>query len=546
MGAPWEEYQTATAAPADSGPWSEYAAPAAPAKPSQDLGLPKRPGGILQMVGEPIAQAMAPLVDPVNRGLVSLAGGITKGASKIGLIKEDDPIAQAGFDLTPQQLIETHGNQIKDMTGSPWAGAIAKKALEFGPASPGSWVVPAVLSQGAQGVTNAITNNARSNVTEALANQGKNATRDATIEKLKAEGYAIPPSLVGTKSTINEALESFAGKAATKQQAALKAAENTTALAKRGIGVPADQALTDDLLKGMLDKESKAYKDVAALSPVAKKALNDLQQTRFDAKEQWNYYNRSGNPEAGKQARALSAKAEELEALIDKEASTIVEQYGVRTSPAPMRNPPPSDIPQLETRAITTGKDVGGPAEARVMPSLEMEKIGETTAGDPNLLNNLRAARERMAKIHDVARALNESTGSVSAQHFGRDLRAGRPLTGELKTIGEFQRTFPQIAQDAEKIPAPGVSHVNSLTSAILGAGGYASMGPSGALLAAAPLARGPVRNLILSKPYQKLMVNPSYAGPVDRALAAVPPVQIDPMVAAILARGATSQNGEY
>lgn len=500
MGAPWEEYQTATAAPADSGPWSEYAAPAAPAKPSQDLGLPKRPGGILQMVGEPIAQAMAPLVDPVNRGLVSLAGGITKGASKIGLIKEDDPIAQAGFDLTPQQLIETHGNQIKDMTGSPWAGAIAKKALEFGPASPGSWVVPAVLSQGAQGVTNAITSNARSNVTEALANQGKNATRDATIEKLKAEGYAIPPSLVQTKSGLNTALESFGGKAAVKQEAALRAQEVTNALVRKELGLPANAPLSDATLKSLKAEPNAVYSKVDALRPA------DYNMEWFPGYHDTNRL---------EQLNIARAKANDLfEAAKVSRDPTIKDQAFA-----------------FKQKASAIESDMGRIAEA---------------SGDPALAQQFAAARAKLAKIHEVDRALNGEAGTVSSPALGKALEKGKPLSGNLKTIGEFDNIFPQISRPGEMVPAPGVSATNAITSAILAGGGYAAMGPSGIAMAAAPALRGPVRNLILSKPYQKLMVNPSYAGPVDRALAAVPPVQIDPMVAAILARGATSQNGEY
>jgi len=489
MGAPWEEYQTAKAAPVE-GPWSEYSAPpAVSGKTAPDLGIPNRPGGILQVIGEPIAKAMAPLVDPVNRGLVSLAGGITKGASKIGLIDKKDPIAQAGFDLTPQQLIETHGNQIKDMTGSPWAGAIAKKALEFGPASPGSWVVPAVLAPVAQGVTNAVTGNARSNVAEALAQQSRNAVRDKTIAESVDKGYVIPPSLTGGKSTINEALESFAGKAATKQQAALRNQETTNALVRKELGLPKDAALDPQLLESMRQQAAKPYQDVAALSPNAQSVLEALKDARQNKNLALNEYKRQGTRSAYHDAQRYGQEADLLEKQLELEASR---------------------------------------------------------AGQPQLMQDLAAARTTIAKIHDVERALTDQTGNVSAPMLGRELDKMKPLSGELEAIGNFRNAFPQVAQEAEKIPAPGVSHVNSLTSALLGAGGYASMGPGGALLAAAPLARGPVRNLILSKPYQNLMVNPSYAGPMDRALASVGPVHIDPMVAAVLARGVTSQNGAY
>lgn len=441
------------------------------------------------MVGEPIAKAMAPLVEPVNKGLVSLAGGITKGASKIGLIKEDDPIAQAGFDLTPQQLIETRGQQIKDMTGSPWAGAIAKKVMEFGPASPGSWVVPAAIAPAVQGVTNAITGNARANVAEAMAAQSRNAARDATIADSTAKGYVIPPSLSGGKSSINEALESFGGKAAIKQEAALRNQQTTNALARKELGIPPNEALTPDLLASMRAGAATPYQEIASISPNAQGVLEALKDARQQKNLALSEYQRQGTRSAYHAAQRYGMDADMLEKQLELEA----------------------------------GK-----------------------AGRPELLQELATSRKKIAQIHAVEKALTDQTGNVSAPMLGRELDKYKPLTGELEAIGNFRNAFPQIAQEAEKVPAPGVSHVNSLTSAMLGAGGYAAGGPAGAMAGAIPMLRGPVRKMILSKPYQQLMVNPTYVGPVDRALASVPPVQINPMVAAMLARGVTSQNGDY
>jgi hypothetical protein len=439
-------------------------------------------------------------VDPVNRGLVSLAGGITKGASKIGLIKEDDPIAQAGFDLTPQQLIETRGQQVKEMTGSPWAGAIARKAMEFGPASPGSWVVPAAIAPAVQGVTNAITNNARANVAEAIANQGKNATRDATIEKLKAEGYAIPPSLVQTKSGLNTALESFGGKAAVKQEAALRAQEVSTALARKELGLSKDQALSPAVLQALKDGPNEAYKKVDALKPA------DYNMDWFPGYHDTNRL---------EQLTVARSKAHDL-----FEAAKVSRDPTIKDQAFEWKN---------KAAAI----------------EYDMSRIAEAS-GDPSLIQQFGDARKQLAKIHEVDRALNDQTGHISSPTLGRALEKGAPLTGNLRTIGEFDNTFPQISREGEMVQAPGVSATNAITSAMLAGGGYAAMGPAGIAMAAAPALRGPVRNLILSKPYQNLMVNPKYAGPMDRALASMPPVQIDPMVAAILARGATSQNGDY
>ncbi len=455
------------------------------------------PGGLLQMVGEPVAKVLSPLVEPVNRGLVSLAGGITKGAANMGLIKKDDPIAQAGFSLTPQQLIETRGKQIEEMTGSPWAGAIARKVEEFGPASPGSWAVPAALAPAAAGVTNAITNNARGNVAAALANQSRNATRDASIDRIQEAGYAIPPSLVQTHSGINTALESFAGKAALKQEAALRAQRLSTELATRDLGLPPTQALSPAVLRERHAHHNEPYETVDALRP------QDFNMDWFP-----------GYHDTDRLAQLTTARATANDLF--RNARTRVER---------------DEAFAARARAQAIEDDMGRIAEA---------------SGDPALMERFRNARTEHAKIRNVSEALNDQTGNVSSPILGKALNDGAPLTGNLRTIGEFDQVFPQISKTAETVPAPGVSATNAITSAMLAGGGAATMGPWGAMLAAAPLARGPVRNLILSRPYQNLMVNPRYAGPVDRGLAQIPQQQLDPMVAALLARGVTSQNGDY
>lgn len=498
----WQDDAVVSAAPTGGQPaWMNDAVVGTAEKPGFQMPpMAKHPGGILQVVGEPIAKALSPLVEPVNRGLVSLAGGITKGASKIGLIKEDDPIAQAGFDLTPQQLIETRGKQIEQMTGSPWAGAIARKVEEFGPASPGSWAVPAMLAPAAQGTVNAITNNARGNVAKALADQGKNATRDATIEKLKAEGYAIPPSLVQTKSGLNTALESFGGKAAVKQEAALRAQEVSNALARKELGLTPDQSLSPAALKALKDEPNSVYAKVDALRP------------QDHGMEWFPGYHDTNRLE---QLNIARAKAHDLfEAAKTNRDPTLKDQAF-----------------EWKQKAAAIEADMGRIAEA---------------SGNPELASQFAGARQKLAKIHEVDRALNDQTGNISSPALGKALEKGAPLSGHLKTIGEFDNTFPQISREGEMVQAPGVSATNAITSAMLAGGGAATMGPWGAAMGMAPALRGPVRSLILSKPYQNLMVNPKYAGPVDRGLAKIPQQQLDPMVAAILARGVTSQNGAY
>jgi hypothetical protein len=500
MGGPWEEYQTA-AAP-EQGPWSEYASAQPPAQPQEapreTIPLPKYPGGLLQVLTAPIGAAMRPIVEPVNNALVSLAGGATKGLSKIGVIDPNDPVAQAGFDLTPQQLVDIRGEQIKEMTGSPWAGAAARTLEQLGPASPGSWIVPAVASKAIEGGMNAVTNASRAKVAQAMAQQAPNAERNATIEKLQGEGYAVPPSLVQNKSAVNTALESFGGKAALKQEATIRNQEVSNALARKDIGMAPNQPLSTATVKALKAEPNAVYAKVDALKP------SELNMDWFPGYHDTNRL---------EQLNIARAKAHDLfQAAKTSRDPTIKEQAF-----------------SWQQKANAIESDMGRIAQA---------------AGDPNLVKQFADARTKLAKIHEVERALNSEAGRISAPAFGKALEKKVPLTGNLKTIGEFDNIFPQVSRPGEMVPAPGVSATNAITSAMLAGGGYAAMGPAGIALAAAPALRGPVRNLILSKPYQKLMVNPRYAGLPTTAAAQIPPVSIDPVVAALLGRMGTLPEG--
>ncbi|HEY6020109.1 MAG TPA: hypothetical protein VIY48_09465, partial [Candidatus Paceibacterota bacterium] len=99
--------------------------------------------------------------------------------------------------------------------------------------------------------------------------------------------------------------------------------------------------------------------------------------------------------------------------------------------------------------------------------------------------------------------------GDVSAPVIGALLKKGKPLTNELQTVGKFSQAFPQYVRDGAKIPTPGVSKSEAILGTLLGSGGAIATGnPMGAALGALPLISGPVRSMLLSKPYQSVMAN--------------------------------------
>lgn len=72
-------------------------------------------------------------------------------------------------------------------------------------------------------------------------------------------------------------------------------------------------------------------------------------------------------------------------------------------------------------------------------------------SGKPELVNEYRAARQMIAKSHDVEAATNTATGNVNAHVLARLSDRGRPFTGGLKLIADTAKTFPRATQNPEK-----------------------------------------------------------------------------------------------
>ena len=298
--------------------------------------------------------------------------------------------------------------------------------------------------------------------------QSANRVRDETLNRSRAEGYVVPPSEVNP-TFLGNRLESIAGKAALKQDAALRNQTVTNTIAARELGLPAGTAIDETVLNNYRNSVSKPYNEIAAMSPLAANALRRLRDTRADAKLEWADYTRNAHPQAYRNATALDQRATMLENAIER-------------------------IAQRQ--------------------------------GNPALVDDLRNARTQIAKSYDIERALNLGDAGVSARTIGRSLDKGTPLTGGLETIGRFaQGPGRMFTAEGSAIPAPGVSAMEPMAMAGLALGGSATMGKLGWLAAGLPMIRGPVRSLLLSNPYQNIFATPpSYQpGMATRALSRIP-----------------------
>jgi hypothetical protein len=383
--------------------------------------------------------------------------------------------------IRPEAEPVTRGQRILDTAIQGGVG------MALNPASSGKQLVSNVMTGLASGAVGGSTREATGSdaagmattlatplATNAVANIGRmsgisNPVRDKTLDMAKKEGYKLPPSEFNA-SFLNNRLESFAGKAAIKQDAALRNQEVTNNIAARELGLPKGTAITESVLERYRNAQAQPYREVAALSPIADRALERLRQTRAEAKMQWNHYNRTATPDAYKQAQAMDQQAKTLENAIDRIASK---------------------------------------------------------SGDPELLNRLKEARTNIAKSYDIEKALNLGDANISASVIGRALDRGAPLSGGLETIARFQQgPGRKFTSEGSSVPAPGVSALDLYGMGLLGGAGALAAGhPIGAAAGLLPLARGPVRNLLLSDAYQNRLFSPRTV-PVSSLFAASPQAQ--------------------
>jgi hypothetical protein len=382
---------------------------------------------------------------------------VRKGFEKLGFIKpENEPTGAR------QRVIDALAQGAVGGMGNP-AGSVRQVVTN---------TLTGLAGGGAAGVTKEVSGSeplaiAASMAVPAAAGRASsgrpmNDVKAKTLANAEELGYGVPPS-VKNDSFINRRLESIAGKEATRQEMRVRNQDITNEVANKELGFPKGTAVTESMLENYRDAVAQPYREIAKLSPTAASALEELKQARHDAKIYGRHADITGDPESVKRAETAQQDAKTWEGVIASEAQKAVAGGG------------PSRLPQ-----------------------------------------DLKEARQQIAKSYDIERALNLGSGDVSLPSLGRAYDKGAPLSGDLETGAKFQQAFPLFTAEGQRQPTPGVSKSEAIASAILGTTGVAAAGPVGIAAAGIPFVSDPMRSLILSKPYQAVMGNPKGGLPND------------------------------
>jgi hypothetical protein len=349
-------------------------------------------------------------------------------------------------------------------------------------------VLGGLTKWGGDKAANYLTGRAAQKVTTQTA---QNAVRDATIAEGRAAGYTIPPASANPSFT-NRALEGFAGKISTAQAAAIKNQPVTDKLVRQSLGLADDAPLTVETLKAVRATAGGKYAPVEALGRIQadktyKQALQAV-ESRFSPAV-------ADFPELANKEVAALVKALDKTDFDSSSAVKILQALREKATD------------NLRPTASGSEKAIGR-AQKELASAVEtMLERHAQSVGSNDAVQALREARTLIAKTYTVEKALREGAGSVSASKLANQLKAGKPLTGELLTAAKMGQVFPRATQDITS-SMPGVSPLD------FGLAGGLSAITSNPLMMASVAGRPAVRATILSQPYQQAMVNAPTYGP--------------------------------
>lgn len=431
-------------------------------------------------------------------GMVSLPGNVAavqRGLSGLGLVTQNpDPTnaaykaAEIAGGMAPFALAPGAAGQ----TALSTAGAIIGDRL----AGPQGEMIGALLPSAASAALSGMS----------LSRTPEQQMRDTNVRAAQGDGFKFPPSETNP-TLMNRTLEGWAGKLTTRQMASAQNSEVATRLAKRSMGIPENQPLTEGALAGIRQTAGQAYEAVKNFG-----AANNL-RIRTDARFQNDVRGLGGDINAAIREFPEVVRVPQIEQLQQSL------QVGTMTPTAAVEL-----VKNLRFQAAENAKALGNPQSRALMSAQRtaadaVEGLIERTlsrSGQPKLYEEFRSARSTIARSHDIEAALNPATGTVNARVLSDLQDKGKYLGNELRSIAQAFKLSPRSMQTPESIGSqPGISPLD------VGAGAIAA-GSNQPGLASLLLARPAIRSLIMSDPYQRAFGSPAAPAAPPSALGAL------------------------
>jgi hypothetical protein len=322
---------------------------------------------------------------------------------------------------------------------------------------------------------------------DTVAQDAEKAIRDNGVKAAREAGYVLPPSQANP-TLLNGFLEGVSGKVKTAQGAAIKNQAVTDGLVRKALGLKEDAPITPETLKAVRDQAGESY---AAISNIG---------TPFKATVQYHeaidgLANTTENL-AKKFPKLVSSKE-----IDDLKSSLKVDKIEPEHAVELMKILREKASDHLGPMASGQDKALGRAYRKASDAVEQMVEANLAVTGRKQLLDDFRQNRQLIAKTYTVEKALN-GAGHVDANNLAAQLKRGKPLSGDLKTVAKFASQFPKAAKTIEQVgshlPIDALDGLAAIGSGL--AAGHIIGG-------AAVLARPAIRGAILSKPGQALLV---------------------------------------
>jgi hypothetical protein len=505
---PWEKY--ASTESTTQKPWEKYSAPSeesAPPKPSllasAGRGMMDVAQGIKQLglqAGEATGLADPGSADAYRKQVQDEIALYERGAGNgidVGRLS-GNLVATLPTALIPGMAAPS----LLTRTASSAAGGALASGAQFVPEGQSRLdnilmggtlgaVIPAALQKGGEAAKKVIDNKAQQKIADFVKNR--------TLQQGQQLGLKVPPSSVNP-STTNQLLEGLSGKIKTEQSASLANRDVANKVAKDYLGIASDEPLTPELLNTLRKGYGNAYENIRGAGRIMadddfRSALNNIAKTNTSVEKDFSGL---AKPDITNLVKNVNKDS--------FDAGSGVDVIRILRDDA--------------DEAYRAGKKSLGKANKDAADAVEdlLDRQLTKSGYDANAVNAFRDARQNIAKTYSIQKAMNAETGDIDASKLAKQLNAGKPLTGDLKTVAEFANAFPKATQNVK-------GSVTALSPLDYAAGGISAASSGNPLALAAVAARPAVRKLLLSDFYQnrfaKLQNDPS-------ALQKIAPVLLD------------------
>jgi len=306
----------------------------------------------------------------------------------------------------------------------------------------------------------------------------------SAVEKAREAGYVIPPTQA-RESLINRILEGTSGKVTTQQNASAKNQQVTHDLVSKALGLPEKEVITPNTLENIRTGAGSAYEKLKLSGRVTPDKT---------------YHEALDNVVKDFRAIEKDFPQDKLRPEVDLIESLKSKSFEVNSALAKIKTLR-ADANKAYSQGDSSLGNVNKKAANVIEDAIEKHLID---IEKPELLQQFRDARQLIAKTYTVQKALNPTSGTIDARKLASELKKGKPLTGELKTVAEFAGQFPKAAQTTEMMGSR--PQINPLD---VGAAGILSSITNPAALATLAL-RPTARSLALSPMIQNRLIQPA------------------------------------